>query len=166
MKHEMQTTNSPAGAGQMGKSHYRRLGVMTALSFIAMYFLMYAMVNAADNVYMSLNQVYMAGLMAAPMILIELALMSAMYHDRRLNSIIALAAVIAVGAFFLFIRRQTAIGDRQFLRSMIPHHAGAILMCQHASLSDAEIKRLCQNIISSQQAEIDQMKGILRASRQ
>jgi len=45
---------------------------MTALSFVAMYFLMYVMVNALDNVYMNFNQVYMAGLMAAPMVLIEL----------------------------------------------------------------------------------------------
>ena len=127
MKNQMQPTNSPSTAGQMGQSHYRRLGVMIALSFVAMYFLMYAMVNAEDNVYMSLNQVYMAGLMAAPMVLIELALMGAMYHDRRLNAIIAAASVIAVVAFFLFIRRQTAIGDQQFLKSMIPHHAGAIL---------------------------------------
>ena len=60
------------------------------------------------------------------------------------------------------IRKQTAIGDRQFLRSMIPHHAGAILMCQQASVTDAEIKRLCEGIISSQQREIDQMKARLR----
>ena len=38
-------------------------------------------------------------------------------------------------------------------------------MCEHASVHDAEIKRLCQNIISSQQAVIDQMRAILRSSR-
>jgi uncharacterized protein (DUF305 family) len=62
---------------------------------------------------------------------------------------------------FLLIRQQTAITDRQFLRLMIPHHAGAILMCEQASLQDTEIKELCQTIISSQQAEIDQMKATL-----
>jgi uncharacterized protein (DUF305 family) len=41
---------------------------------------------------------------------------------------------------------------------MIPHHAGAILMCEQASIPDQEIKDLCRNIISGQQAEIDQMK--------
>lgn len=53
------------------------------------------------------------------------------------------------------------IGDRQFLRSMIPHHASAILMCEQAGISDARIKQLCaapQGIIASQQAEIQQMK--------
>ena len=69
---------------------------------------------------------------------------------------------MALVAFFRFIRQQTVIVDRQFLKSMIPHHAGAILMCNEAPLEDAEIKKLCQTINSSQQSEIDQMKAILK----
>src|SRR6266498_610890 len=57
------------------------------------------------------------------------------------------------------IRWQTAISDGQFLRSMIAHHAGAILMCEQAPIQDPEIKRLCSNILKGQQAEIDQMKA-------
>jgi len=148
-----------------GKGHYGRLLVMTALSFVAMYVLMYAMVNAAGNALPNLNQFYMAGLMTAAMVVIELGLMRAMYENKRLNALIAAAGVLALIVFWVFIRRQTAISDRQFLRSMIPHHAGAILMCQRASIHDPEIRRLCQNIISSQQAEIDQMKGMLRELR-
>jgi Domain of unknown function (DUF305) len=165
MKDQTNSSHTHSGGGHARKSHYGRLGIMTALSFIAMYFLMYAMVNALDNVYMNFNQVYMAGLMAAPMVLIELALMSSMYHNKRLNALIAGAAVVAAVVFFLFIRGQAGIGDRQFLRSMIPHHASAILMCNQAPIRDAEIKRLCQNILSSQQAEIDQMKIMLGAKR-
>ena len=51
--------------------------------------------------------------------------------------------------------------DEQFLRSMIPHHAGAILMCQEASIEDQEIRELCRSIIASQQTEIDLMKAKL-----
>jgi uncharacterized protein (DUF305 family) len=61
----------------------------------------------------------------------------------------------------MLIRQQSAIGDSQFLRSMIPHHAGAILMCRQAPIRDAEIKDLCRSIIASQQREIDQMKAAL-----
>lgn len=122
---------------------------------------MYAMVNSISNVYNSFNQFYMAGLMTAPMVLIELLVMRAMYHDRRLNTFIIAGSVIVGLAFFLLIRQQGAVTDKQFLRSMIPHHAGAILMCQQAPLQDSEIKQLCQTIISSQQAEIDQMKAKL-----
>lgn len=161
MNHQTHPTDAHLAKDHASRSHYQHLAIMTALSFIAMYLLMYAMVNAVDNVYMSFNQVYMAGLMTAPMVLIELAVMRSMYHNKRLNALIAGAGLVAAVVFFLFIRRQTAIGDRQFLRSMIPHHAGAILMCNEASIGNAEIKRLCQNILSSQQAEIDQMKGML-----
>jgi uncharacterized protein (DUF305 family) len=134
---------------------------MIVLHFIAMYIFMYAMVNVFDNVFNSLNQVYMAALMTASMVLIELPLMSSMYKSKKLNMIIlAAVAIMLIGAWF-GIRQQAAIGDRQFLRSMIPHHAGAILMCQQASIQDQEIRTLCNNIISGQRAEIDQMKTIL-----
>jgi hypothetical protein len=103
----------------------------------------------------------MAGLMAAPMVLIELALMGAIYPNRKANVVIAVLSVPAAIAFFVCIRQQTAVTDEQFLKSMIPHHAGAILMCEQAPLQDAEIKELCTKIISSQQSEINQMKAIL-----
>jgi uncharacterized protein (DUF305 family) len=145
----------------MGENHYRHLLIMAILSFISMYILMYAMVNALGNVYNNFNQFYMAGLMTAPMVVIELAVMRAMYLDKRSNALIMVGSLLAALVFFLLIRQQTAISDRQFLRSMIPHHAGAILMCEQASINDPEIKELCGNIISSQQSEIDQMKSML-----
>jgi hypothetical protein len=147
------------------KGHYWRLLVMVVLSFIAMYALMYAMVDKFANVYSNWNQFYMAGLMAAAMLIIELVVMSGMYQDKRLNGLIAGAGVVALIVFWIFIRRQTAISDEQFLKSMIPHHASAILMCQRAPIADPAIRNLChrsQGIVASQQAEIAQMKAMLR----
>lgn len=145
-------------AGDAHSRHYGHLLVMMAISFISMYALMYAMVNTFANVYMNINQLYMAGLMTAPMAVIELAMMRPMYRDRRLNVMVVAASLVVLVSGWLLIRQQTAIGDEQFLRSMIPHHAGAILMCQEAPLQDVEIKALCRNILASQQAEIDQMR--------
>jgi uncharacterized protein (DUF305 family) len=145
----------------MDNKHYGRLALMAVLSFIAMYILMYAMVNEFANVYPNINQFYMAGLMAAPMVLIEIALMSAMYHNKRLNIAIGAASVIALLGFWFAIRQQAAVADEQFLKSMIPHHAGAILMCEQARLTDPGIMELCTNIIAGQKAEIDQMKAKL-----
>lgn len=145
--------------------HYRHLALMAVLSFIAMYALMYAMVDRFANVYNNLNQVYMAGVMASPMVLIELVVMRAMYRDRRLNLIVAAVAVAVGVLFFVAIRKQTGIGDRQFLRSMIPHHAGAILMCREAELRGSEIVELCNRpetgIVATQQREIAQMRALL-----
>lgn len=41
---------------------------------------------------------------------------------------------------------------------MIPHHAAAILMARAAKLSDPELQKLQQDIISAQEKEIRQMK--------
>ena len=147
----------------MGGHHYRRLSLMFVLHFIAMYILMYAMVHdLTANVYNSLNQVYMAGLMTASMGAIEIALMGSMYPDKKRNTIIVAASVLVLIGCWTFIRQQTAIDDRQFVRSMIPHHAGAILMCKQANVRDPEVRDLCEAIVSSQQREIDQMKVILK----
>lgn len=142
--------------------HYKKLMVMVVLSFMSMYMLMYAMVNTFANVIPNVNQFYMAGLMTVPMIFIEMALMGSMYMDKKLNTIIIGVSSILLIAFFVFIRQQSAVSDKQFLKSMIPHHASAILMCEKANLQDPEIKDLCQSIISGQQAEIDQMKAKLQ----
>ena len=138
---------------------------MTAFSFVSMYVLMYSMTNTGRDIYNSLNQVYMAGLMTAPMVVIEMLLMSGMYQNKRLNAVVMAVSVLAGVVFFTFIRQQAAITDRQFLRSMIPHHSGAILMCEGASLEDQRIKELCKTIIAGQQAEIDQMRAMLDETR-
>jgi uncharacterized protein (DUF305 family) len=154
-------TKNHANVSDSGENHYRHLLIMAVLSFLSMYILMYVMVNTIGNVYNNLNQFYMAGLMTAPMVLIELYVMREMYQDKRRNMLIIAISIIALLGCFLLIRQQTAINDTQFLRSMIPHHAGAILMCEQASIQDVEIQELCGNIISSQQSEIDEMKEIL-----
>jgi uncharacterized protein (DUF305 family) len=144
-----------------GKSMYLPFGIMLVLNFIAMYILMYAMVNVFANVYSNLNQVYMAGLMTAPMAIMEVALMRGMYQNKAWNFAIAGAGLVLLLALWWAIRVQAGIGDAQFIRTMIPHHAGAILMCREAPIEDEELKKLCQEIISGQQREIDQMKTIL-----
>jgi uncharacterized protein (DUF305 family) len=70
-------------------------------------------------------------------------------------------SVVAGILCFAFIRQQTQISDRQFLRSMIPHHSGAILMCREANVQDQRIRELCKTIISSQRDEIDLMTKLL-----
>lgn len=157
-KHPAHGSNS--GHGDMWQS-YRRLIMMTILSFLAMYVLMYGMVNRFANVYANFNQFYMAGLMTAAMMAVEMIVMGHMYPKKRLNVGLIVVSVIALAAFWFFIRRQTAIDDRQFLKSMIPHHGGAILMCNEANIKDRDIQKLCREIVVGQQREIEQMKAKL-----
>ena len=148
--------------GHAGMNHYPRLLAMTGLSFVAMYVLMYAMVDTPGNVLNNINQFYMAGLMTAPMLLLELWLMGAMYPNRPLNAGLAVGGLLVLVLCWFGIRQQVRVSDRQFVRSMIPHHAGALLMCERNRLQDADLRRLCQEIIHSQQAEIDLMKTKLQ----
>jgi uncharacterized protein (DUF305 family) len=52
--------------------------------------------------------------------------------------------------------------DRAFIDAMVPHHQGAIAMAEVAldNAEHEEIKELSRNIISSQQAEIEELKAI------
>jgi uncharacterized protein (DUF305 family) len=150
------------GTEQIHIKHYRLLLVMGVLSFICMYTLMYAMVNKFANVFTNVNQFYMAGLMTMPMLIIEVLLMKQMYKNKRLNMMVILISALALVGFYFGIRKQVGVSDRQFLKSMIPHHAGAILMCNDANITDPEIKKLCEEIIASQEKEIAQMKAKLK----
>lgn len=143
-------------------AHYKRLAVMAVLSFASMYILMYSMVDRFENVLPNINQFYMAGVMAMPMVIIEIIVMSSMYMNRKLNAVITGVCAVALVIFFLCIRQQAAVSDRQFLRSMIPHHAGAILMCEGADIKDPEIRKLCDSIRLGQEREIAQMKAKLK----
>jgi len=143
------------------KSMYVNLAIMAVLSFISMFVFMYMMVDSFANVYPNINQIYMAGLMTAPMIVIEIFVMWSMYNNKKANLVIAGVSVLLLILFTAFIRYQTLVGDKQFLKSMIPHHAGAILMCDNPNLRDQEIKDLCKSITIDQQKEIDWMKNKL-----
>ncbi len=142
---------------------YKKLAWMIALSFIAMYILMYAMVDRLANVVPNVNQFYMAALMTMPMLVLELVIMGKMYKNKKLNTVLLATGILGMVIFFVCIHQQAGVRDRQFLRSMIPHHAAAVLMVEKASLSDPEIKKLAENIITSQQVEIEQMKAKLEA---
>lgn len=142
---------------------YRRLALMMGLSFLAMFALMYAMVDRLPNVLSNINQAYMAALMLVPMVGLELLLMRHMYTHRGLNLLVLLVA-LGIGVIcWIGIRQQVAVTDQQFLRSMIPHHAGAILMCERAPIEDSRIRELCAEILRSQRSEIDRMRQILNA---
>jgi hypothetical protein len=86
-----------------------RLLAMAALSFIAMYILMYAMVDRLANVLPNLDQAYMAGLMTAPMVTIELLVMRPMYERGALSVAILVASVAMLAVCWFAIRDQTAI---------------------------------------------------------
>lgn len=75
--------------------------------------------------------------------------------------IIGLSAVALI-VFYMSIRKQEFVADKQFLKSMIPHHPGATVACENANIQDPEIKKLGEGKTASQQREIAQMKAKLK----
>lgn len=145
----------------MLKNPYVSLLVQTAIGGVIMYLVMFVMIDSLSSFYNNLNMFYMTLMMVTPMVVLMIAAMRHMFTSDRLNfALIALSVVVFVGAWGL-IRTQTTIADEAFLRSMIPHHSGAILMCSQAQLSDPEVMQLCDAIIKSQEEEIARMKQIL-----
>lgn len=148
----------------MMRNAYVSLAVQTIVSGIIMYLVMFVMIDSLGSFYNNLNMLYMTLMMVAPMVVLMILAMRHMFPSKAANTALILGSLIAFLGSFALIRTQTTIGDTAFLRSMIPHHSGAILMCQEAQLSDPEIIRLCGDINKSQREEIDLMKRLL-ASR-
>ena len=148
----------------MMRRHYWMLGLNIIVSIAIMYLLMFEMIWSGHEFFNNLNMAYMALTMAMPMGILMLALMGSMYRDRKLNVLLYGLFALLFALAFWGVRAQAAIGDKQFVRSMIPHHAGAVLMCNRAPIKDAEIRQLCfgpNGIIESQTREIKQMERIL-----
>lgn len=144
---------------------YKKLALALSINTLVMYLITYAMINRLDHLYLNINRMYMALMMVAPMVVIMLIVMRSMYENKKLNYILLAAFSGLFLICFLLARTQTPIGNGQFLRSMIPHHSSAILMCQQSEITDPEIIKLCEQIVKSQEEEIAQMKALLERSR-
>ncbi len=143
--------------------HKPYLGLLISLviSFIVMYFIMYAMADRWINVYLNLSNVYMTGLMAGSMLPIMLATMPGMFKNKKINVALWAASVAVLALFWVLLRYEAGVGDRQFMRAMIPHHAAAIQMCKESSLTDPRVIKLCGEIVASQEREIAELKALL-----
>ncbi|WP_293350476.1 DUF305 domain-containing protein [Phenylobacterium sp.] len=150
---------------QIIRRHYLMLGFNLALSLAIMYFAMFAMIQNGGEFVQNINFFYMALVMWAPMAAVMLLTMGSMYPNAKINIALHAAFAVVFVLSLVGIRQQGLVGDRQFVRSMIPHHSGALLMCGQASLRDAELRALCygpDGIVASQKREIAQMKAVLK----
>jgi hypothetical protein len=143
------------------RKNYRMLGLNLLAGAVIMYLGMFAMIWSGGEFVQNINFFYMALIMWAPMSAVMLWTMRDMYPNKTLNLVLYLTFALIFALSLWGMRDQLLVGDRQFLRSMIPHHSGAILMCERSDLSDPEIKSLCKGIVQSQTEEIAQMKALL-----
>lgn len=143
------------------KQNYARFGLVLAISLAVMFVLTLSQIRKWSDFYLNLSNFYMSVIMVASMGIIMMGVMHRMFTIKRLN----IALYVALGALFVggfaAVRTEPFVGNEAFLKSMIPHHSRAILVCQESQITDPEIVRLCDQIVQSQQEEIVQMKDIL-----
>ena len=142
-------------------SMYWKFGGILLVNLFLMWALSMSMVRSIDHFYFNPSNLYMAVLMVAAMAVLMTFGMWSMLKNRTLNIILLVGFLALFLAAFFMGRSEVGVGDEGFLKSMIPHHSRAILVCQEASITDPEIEQLCVEIIDAQQKEIAQMKEIL-----
>ena len=140
---------------------YLKLFLALGLSLIVMFALSMAFIDRWSHFYFNLSNFYMAVTMVAPMGLIMLLVMRNMFPDKRINAMLIVAFVLLFFGGLWLGRTEFAVGNEQFLKAMIPHHSRAILVCENASITDPDIKILCDDIVKTQLEEIDQMEQML-----
>lgn len=141
---------------------YKKLLTTVGIHFVIMYCLSYVVIDSITDAYFfSTRPLYMALVMVPPMVILMLFFMGKMYPNKKLNTFLYMGSFAVFIFAFIAIRTQLFVGNEMFLKSMIPHHSGAITVCQEASITDPEIIRLCDDIVSAQENEITQMKTIL-----
>lgn len=126
-----------------------------------MYFVMYTMIDSLDDLHPNSNNGYMTAMMVASMAVVMSVTMKRMFGSPSGRWGLAGAGALVGLLAFAGMRTQAGVGDASFLRAMIPHHSGAILMCERATLTDPEIVALCGEIVRSQRAEIAKMNALL-----
>lgn len=115
-------------------------------------------VDNINDIRLSLNDIYMILLMIGWMFLL-----TGIYYIDRWQFCIGLLLVII---FVICIRKQFLISESQYISGMIPHHSMAILMSkkllENNNKLSVETHNLANNIINTQQQEINFMKKIYK----
>lgn len=146
----------------MEKENYKKFALTMIVSFVIMYAVMFLNVDRLDHIYISTTRFYMALLMVSPMALLMMFTMKHMYMNKKWNTIISVCAIWVFFISLIGLRSQIFIGDKEYMKAMIPHHSSAILTSKHADITNPEVKKLSEGIILSQEREIKEMKHILQ----
>jgi len=119
------------------------------------------MTNNLLNIRSSVGKFYISVIMALLMGLLEVAMYD--YHMSSFSIFYYLFLGLILAIFVYLYRTQSYIYDKDYLNEMIEHHSMALLTSEEIleKTSSERVKRLAENIISTQQAEIEYMGKLL-----
>ena len=116
------------------------------------------MTNSYKNITFSLGKFYMSVIMALLMGLLEVLM-----YDNHMNTLSVyyyLSLFFVLVTFIYLYRNQIYIEDKDYLNEMIEHHSMALLTSEEIlqKTNSERVKKLAENIISTQEKEIEYMK--------
>ena len=131
-------------------------------SFIIQLFVMgFIMTNSATNITFSIGKFYMSVIMAALMGLLEVLMFDV--NMKKISIQYYLTLIFLLVMFVYLYRNQVYVEDRDYLNEMIEHQSMALLtseeILQHTK--SERVKRLAENIISTQEKEIEYMRRLI-----
>lgn len=132
-------------------------------SFIIQMFVMsFIMTNAASNITLSVGKFYMSVIMALLMGLLEVLMFD--FHMKTISVFYYLLLFFMLVVFIYLYRNQVYIEDKDYLTEMIEHHSMALLTSEEIlqNTKSERVKKLAENIISTQEKEIDYMRQLLK----
>ena len=138
------------------------LFIMFIGSFLIQFVVMSAlMTNQMLNIRSSIGKFYISCIMALLMGLLEVAMYD--FHMGSISIIYYLAICFVLTIFVYLYRNQVYIYDKDYLNEMIEHHSMALLTSEEIlqKTGNERVKRLAENIISTQQEEILYMDKLL-----
>lgn len=135
---------------------------MMFLSFMIQYYVMSViMTNSLTNIRMSLGKIYVSGIMALLMGIVEVAMND--YYMKMISVKYYIILFILLGIIYYMYKTQKYIYDRDYLNEMIEHHSMALVTSGEIlkKTSDPKVKILASKIINTQEEEIQYMKSLL-----
>ena len=141
------------------------LWFMMISSFIIQMFVMSSiMTNSYKNITFSLGKFYMSVIMELLMGILEVLM-----YDNHMNTISVyyyLSLFFVLVTFIYLYRNQIYIDDKDYLNEMIEHHSMALLTSEEIlqKTNSEKVKKLAENIISTQEKEIEYMRQLINTS--
>ena len=119
------------------------------------------MTNSYKNITFSVGKFYMASIMALLMGLLEVLMFDV--HMRTISIQYYLGLIFLLVVFVYLYRNQVYIEDKDYLEEMIEHHSMALLTSEEIlqKTQSERVKKLAENIISTQEKEIAYMRQLV-----
>ena len=138
------------------------LSFMIIASFIIQLVVMsLIMTDSSKNITFSVGKFYISVIMALLMGLTEVVMFDV--HMKTVSITYYLSLIfLLVFAVYLY-RNQLYIEDKDYLEEMIEHHSMALLTSEEIlqKTQSERVKKLAENIISTQEKEIEYMKQLI-----